>query len=155
MSAESKSQHNAHNPRYVNTALCPSQPCDTTATAFVYGGPAANTNQLAQRERQSSVTDWIEEATQVNPDRLSNSTSALEAFVAVDVDRLYSDVVHELGLLAQRGGSVTGAAAVVKRVALSHGVAAAAVVPLPRLNRAELEEFGRRGVSRKTVRGEL
>ena len=45
------------------------------------------------------------------------------------------------GELAQRGGTATGAAVVV-RVALTHGVASAEHSPLPRLNRAELAEFG-------------
>lgn len=121
----------------------------------MYVGVAANTNELARRERQSSVTDWIEEATQVTSDRLSNSTGALEAFVAVDVNRLYRDLLWELGELAREGGTAIGAAAVVKRVALAHGLEVAKSTPLPRLNRAELEEFGRRGISRRRARGEL
>ena len=70
----------------------------------------------------------------------------------VDVDRFYRDVLHELGELAQRGGTATGAAVVVKRVALTHGVASAEHSPLPRLNRAELAELGRAGVSRERAR---
>ncbi len=42
--------------------------------------------------------------------------------------------------------------AVVKRVALAHGIAAADFVPLPRLNRAELAALGRAGVSRERAR---
>ena len=70
----------------------------------------------------------------------------------VDVDRFYADVLHELQLLASAGGTATGAAAVVKRVALAHGVPLAAVLPLPRLNRAEQAQYGRRGVSRARAR---
>ena len=69
--------------------------------------------------------------------------------LVVDVDSFYRDVLWELGLLAERGGSAVGAAAVVKRVALAHGLAVAAHVPLPRLTRAELAAFGRVGVSRE------
>ena len=74
------------------------------------------------------------------------------AVVSVDVDALYRALLDELGLLAQRGGSAVGAAAVVKRVALAHGVAVAAVLPLPRLTRAELTAFARVGVSRERAR---
>lgn len=69
-----------------------------------------------------------------------------------DVDRFYSDVLRELGVLAQRGGTATGAAAVVKRVALAHGLPSAKWVPLPRLNRTELYAFERDGVSRERAR---
>ena len=68
--------------------------------------------------------------------------------VRVDIDRFYSDLLHELGCLAVSGGSAAGAAAVAKRVALQHGIRVAERIPLPRLNRAELERLGRRGVSR-------
>src|SRR4051812_5607054 len=68
----------------------------------------------------SSVTDRIEGVTQVNSDRRPTVRSAEEAFVSVvDVDRLYSDLLWELGELARAGGSAVGAAAVVKRVALA------------------------------------
>lgn len=70
----------------------------------------------------------------------------------VDVDRFYADVLWELGELAQKGGSAVGAGAVVKRVALAHGVEAAKRLPVPRLNRAELVELGRVGVSRDRAR---
>lgn len=73
---------------------------------------------------------------------------------SIDVGRFYRDLLWELGELASAGGTAIGAAAVVKRVALSHGLPVGGV-PLPRLNRAELEEFGRRGVSRRRARGEL
>jgi hypothetical protein len=71
---------------------------------------------------------------------------------SVDIDAFYRDVLYELGLLAQRGGSAVGSAAVVKRVAVAHGLAVAGLVPLPRLNRAELAAFGRVGVSRERAR---
>jgi hypothetical protein len=89
-------------------------------------------------------------------DRIAELASVCDSEVPVvsdvDVDRLYRDVLYELGLLAQRGGSAVGAAAVVKRVALAHGVASAEYSPLPRLNRAELAELGRAGVSRERAR---
>lgn len=69
-----------------------------------------------------------------------------------DADRFYSDLLYELGELAARGGTATGAAAVAKRVALAHGLASAERHPLPRLTRAQLDEFGRLGVSRERVR---
>ena len=59
----------------------------------------------------------------------------------IDVDRFYRDVLYELGQLAVNRGTATGAAAVVKRVALSHGVPAAEYTPLPRLSRAELRRW--------------
>lgn len=56
-------------------------------------------------------------------------------------DAFYIELVYELGLLAQRGGTAVGAAVVAKRVARKHGVRAAEWVSLPRLTRAELEDF--------------
>ena len=70
----------------------------------------------------------------------------------VDVDAFYRALLDELGLLAQRGGSAIGAAAVAKRVALAHGVLVAADLPVPRLTRAELTAFARVGVSRERAR---
>ena len=70
----------------------------------------------------------------------------------VDVDAFYRALLDELGLLAQRGGSAVGAAAVAKRVALAHGVGVAADLPVPRLTRAELIAFARVGVSRERAR---
>lgn len=59
---------------------------------------------------------------------------------AVNVDRFYRDVLWELGEHAQRGGTAFGAAAVVKRVAQSHGVDVRGV-PLPRPTREERERL--------------
>lgn len=59
---------------------------------------------------------------------------------AVDVGRLYSDVLDALGTHARSGRTALGAAAVVKRVALAHGLEAARSVPLPRLTRDEQAE---------------
>ena len=70
----------------------------------------------------------------------------------VDVDRFYADVLWELGELARLGGSAVGSAAVVKRVALAHGVAAAERLPLPRLTRSQQQAFGVAGVSRERAR---
>ena len=70
----------------------------------------------------------------------------------IDIDAFYANALHELGLLAHRGGSAVGAAAVLKRVALAYGVPAAERIPLPRLTRLELAEFGRVGVSRERAR---
>lgn len=59
------------------------------------------------------------------------------------LERFYRDVIFELGEFAQRRKSTAqGAAVVVKRVALAHGIPGAAELPLPRLTRAELEERG-------------
>jgi hypothetical protein len=57
------------------------------------------------------------------------------------LDRFYADVLHELGEFARRPKSTAiGAAVVVKRVALVHGIQSAERLPLPRFNRAEREE---------------
>lgn len=54
-----------------------------------------------------------------------------------DVNQFYSDVLDAIGEHALRGGTAFGAAAVVKRVAKGHGLAAAESTPLPRPTRAE------------------
>jgi hypothetical protein len=59
-----------------------------------------------------------------------------------DVRRFYADVMLELGEHARRGGTATGAAVVVKRVARAHGLQVAEEVALPRLSVAEMEELG-------------
>lgn len=60
---------------------------------------------------------------------------ALEAF--------YRDVLDALGVhMRRRDATAQGAAAVVKRVALGHGLPVAERLPLPRLTRAERDEMG-------------
>ena len=163
----------AHNARYVNSKLCLSQDCDTETTcdngglpvcdSVVYAEGAFNIPKplqgaLSGEEKSSglpsSVKDWTEVDFQVISDRRPTARSAKEACVSadVDVDRLYSDLLFELGEFARAGGTAVGAAAVVKRVALAHGVEAAARLPLPRLNRAEQAESGVAGVSRRRAR---
>jgi hypothetical protein len=57
------------------------------------------------------------------------------------LERFYLDVLWELGEFARRkSATAIGAAAVVKRVGLSHGVRGAESAPLPRLTRAERED---------------
>ncbi|MGA8725451.1 MAG: hypothetical protein WB565_10440 [Acidimicrobiales bacterium] len=57
------------------------------------------------------------------------------------LDRFYRDLLWELEVFGRRrSATALGAAVVVKRVALAHGIAVAERLPLPRLNRAELEE---------------
>lgn len=56
-------------------------------------------------------------------------------------DRFYVELLFELGVHAQAGGTAEGAAAVAKRVARKHGVRAAEWVGLPRLTRAEREHL--------------
>jgi hypothetical protein len=51
----------------------------------------------------------------------------------------YRDLMYELGEHAQRGGTAYGAGAVLKRVALAHGLAVAEHTPLVRPTRAERE----------------
>jgi len=59
----------------------------------------------------------------------------------VALDQFYRDVLFELGEFVQRrGATATGAAVVVKRVAVAHGIEVASRLPLPRLSRAEREE---------------
>jgi hypothetical protein len=58
-----------------------------------------------------------------------------------DSERFYRDVLYELGEFARRpGATAVGAAVVVKRVAKAHGLELADRLPLPRFNRAELED---------------
>lgn len=130
------SRRNAHNHRYVNPALCLSHECDTP-------GVESLLPNRAQAEFEA-------------PDKANSPQSAEDVFVVpglVDFERFYSDLVFELGEHARSGGTAIGAAVVAKRVALAHGVAAADRVPLPRMNRAELADAGRTGVSRARARG--
>lgn len=55
------------------------------------------------------------------------------------LDAFYRDLIWELGEHARKGGTAIGAAAVVKRVGVAHGIAAAGRVPLPRWSRSEFE----------------
>ena len=72
----------------------------------------------------------------------------------VDVDRFYRELIEELGEFARKGGTGIGAAAVVKRVGLAHGIGAAEWVQVPRLTRAEQQELGVAGASwRRAKRG--
>lgn len=88
-------------------------------------------------------------------DRREHEGSSLSVFSSVEVpsmsgvnvDRFYGDILNAIGELAQKGGTAVGAAAVVKRVALVHGVSAAERLPLPRLNRWEELELGVAGAS--------
>lgn len=68
--------------------------------------------------------------------------------IDVDAERLYSDLLWELGEYAHRsgGGSAIGAAAIVQRVSTRHGVLSAGRLPLPRLTRTAQER-------RKDARG--
>lgn len=71
-----------------------------------------------------------------------------------DVEGFYRALLSELGEHAYRGGSAYGAATVAKRVAREWGYGAVAErLPLPRPTRAELEDAGRKGASRRRVRG--
>ena len=56
------------------------------------------------------------------------------------VEHFYADLLYALGELARSGGTATGAAVVVKRVALDAGLPLAQRMPLPRPTRAEYEE---------------
>ncbi len=56
-------------------------------------------------------------------------------------DAFYRDLLYELGEFARRpSATAIGAAVVVKRVAIAHGISSAEELPLPRFNRAEREE---------------
>jgi hypothetical protein len=74
------------------------------------------------------------------------------ADTAVDVNRFYRDVLDALRDLALQGGTAIGSAAVVKRVALAHGVPAAERTPLPRLSRSEAYDLGASGASFRRAR---
>jgi hypothetical protein len=56
------------------------------------------------------------------------------------LDALYTDLMEALEDLLWSGGSIEGAARVVKNVGLRHGIPRAATRPLPRLTRARREE---------------
>ena len=57
------------------------------------------------------------------------------------VEAFYADVLWELGEFIRRPKSTAiGAAAVVKRVAVAHGLELAYRLPLPRLSREEREQ---------------
>lgn len=57
------------------------------------------------------------------------------------LERFYADLLWELDLFVRRpAATATGAAVVVKRVALAHGVRVAELLPLPRLTREEREQ---------------
>ena len=59
----------------------------------------------------------------------------------VALDQFYRDLLFELGEFVQRRtATAVGAAVVVKRVAVAHGIEVAGRLPLPRLSRAEREE---------------
>jgi hypothetical protein len=58
------------------------------------------------------------------------------------LNRFYQDLLYELGEFARRrSATAVGAAVIVKRVALSHGIDAAVRLPLPRLTREEQAEL--------------
>lgn len=88
----------------------------------------------------------------LGPVDTATSRKVATALSGFDVDRFYADVLDALGDLARAGGSAVGAAAVVKRVALAHGVSLAESLPLPRLTRVEREELGVAGASFRRVR---
>jgi hypothetical protein len=62
---------------------------------------------------------------------MPGDVSSLEAF--------YAELLRELGLHAQRGGTAVGAAMVARRVARLYGIEAADRLALPRLTRGERE----------------
>jgi hypothetical protein len=64
---------------------------------------------------------------------MSDVSRALDAF--------YSDLLWELeAFIRRRTATAVGAAVVVKRVAIAHGIESARLLPLPRLTRAERED---------------
>jgi hypothetical protein len=60
---------------------------------------------------------------------------------SAELERFYRDLLDELGVFARkRTSTAVGAAQVVKRVALAHGIEVAGRLPLPRLTRSEFED---------------
>jgi hypothetical protein len=60
---------------------------------------------------------------------------------AIDVEQFYRDFFWALDEFGRRpGATALGTAAVAKRVAKAHGLEVADRLPLPRLNRAELQD---------------
>jgi hypothetical protein len=62
-----------------------------------------------------------------------------------ELERFYAELMGALedaAIASKWRGTLHGAAVVVKRVGLAHGVRSAALLPLPRPNRAEVWERG-------------
>ena len=59
-----------------------------------------------------------------------------------DVDRFYSELLLEIDKFARKGGTGIGAGAVIKRVALAHGVPSASWRKVPRLPKSVQYELG-------------
>ena len=78
-----------------------------------------------------------------NPERKDSEVGRVVALTAGSRSELfqefYRDLMYEFGEHAQRGGTAYGAAAVLKRVALAHGLAVAEHTPVVRPTRAERE----------------
>ena len=70
--------------------------------------------------------------------------AALQVF---DVDRFYSALLREIDKHARKGGTGIGAGAVIKRVALEHGVPSASWRQVPRLPKSVQYELGVDGAS--------
>ncbi|MEQ1702456.1 MAG: hypothetical protein ABMA25_20290 [Ilumatobacteraceae bacterium] len=70
----------------------------------------------------------------------------------VDVDRFYLALLREIDVFARKGGTGIGAGAVIKRVALDHGVPAASWAQVPRLPKAVQYELGVAGASYRRAR---
>jgi hypothetical protein len=75
--------------------------------------------------------------------RRAECLDAEDPIVQAALGFFYEEVQHALGVWMSKGrAKVGGAVTVVKRVAVENGVQRAAVVPLPRLSRAEEGEAG-------------
>lgn len=136
-------------PRYVMSSYDVSQLCDTDGVGSIASEPPT----AAVRTAPDLV--GFSEGRPAGLDDLHGATPlrALSEVPLEDIRRFYTDLLHELGEHARRGGTATGAAAVAKSVALRHGVPGATELPVPRLNRAEREELGVDGASWRRARG--
>jgi len=64
-----------------------------------------------------------------------------------NADRFYSHLLREIDTHARKGGTGIGAGAVIKRVALEHGIPSASWKPVPRLPKSVQYELGVDGAS--------
>ena len=85
---------------------------------------------------------------------MSVDASGAVAPIPFDPNAFYRDLLQALDDWQRRKEATPrGAVSVVKRVALEHGVPLADRLPLPRLNRTEMDELGALGASWRRERG--
>ncbi len=105
---------------------------DVTPTSYPPMAVSNRDGDIVGRSQRGTLSDSQRDGVHV-------ADSAVD--VSVALDRFYSCLLYELGEFARRpSATAIGAAVVVKRVAKEHGIAVAERLPLPRFNRAELQD---------------